>query len=666
MIKNQISETIAPKSAPFTESQMATKYGTFMLRVYPDETVVLWKDLSNTQPILVRVHSECLTGDLFGSYKCDCGKQFEQSLKAIDKNGGVFIYLRQEGRGIGLFEKIKAYQIQQEGYDTFEANVMLGHPPDQRTYEMAAKALFDLSIDKIELMTNNPSKVTALALLGINVVKQRSLPIKACKHNKKYLETKQLKFQHQYHNPLKCYSYQFHLESPSDVPKVKKMLNKRIWDPLLIIAVGINVNAHELWDKKTREDLKKLYAACKKEGFTPVVHLSFKGCKDQSYIPILKELKTRCPYVESIHLNDMDLMKPIHVQIATELFSVAIPLCNTTFYLVEDVDFRELVKTHDITLYLDKSKGRGIKESKSSFMKKIDHLLEYGLNTIGLCGGFGPECLSTFFFLKKHYKINFSIDAETKLKTNKRIDLEKIDDYLAELTHTPRKPKTDKIIQTKKMLEASKTQKKKIILKENIFYIHSNVFHPGIFPSTAWFASELLKQLQAPYDFCEVGCGAGVISCLLALSHPKVNVSATDINADACENTKVNATNLGVRNQLSVYNGNVLDALDEKMQFDYIFWALPFGYLDPVEEINLREAQVFDPGYRATEKFLKSAKKHLKKNGKLLLGFSQDLGHPHLLEELASQAGVRLKAIASSQLKEVDTLTFQVLEGQYQ
>ena len=126
----------------FAETKIATKFGIFNIRVYKEiygkETTVLWtENLDSTSPVLVRVHSECLTGDMLGSLQCDCGEQLSKSLQIIQKEGGVLIYLRQEGRGIGLFEKIKTYQLQGKGYDTFEANVILGHQPDARTYELA-------------------------------------------------------------------------------------------------------------------------------------------------------------------------------------------------------------------------------------------------------------------------------------------------------------------------------------------------------------------------------------------------------------------------------------------------------------------------------------------------------------------------------------------------
>lgn len=186
----------------FTETSLATQFGNFIIRVYADtqgkETIVLHTEhLNASVPVLVRMHSECMTGDTFHSLQCDCGEQLEQSLIQINKSGnGVLIYLRQEGRGIGLFEKIKSYALQQKGYDTFEANVLLGHHPDSRTYEKARMVLDDLGITRIRLLTNNPAKVSEIEKLGITVVERIPLIIPPNAHNARYLASKREKFNH--------------------------------------------------------------------------------------------------------------------------------------------------------------------------------------------------------------------------------------------------------------------------------------------------------------------------------------------------------------------------------------------------------------------------------------------------------------------------------------
>ena len=143
-----------------------------------------------TKPVLLRMHSECLTGDIFHSKRCDCGEQLEQALALMAKEGGVLLYLRQEGRGIGIINKLKAYQLQDKGADTVEANEQLGLPIDGRDYRVALKMATDLGISKIRLLTNNPLKEDAFSDSGIEVVERVPIEIKKRPENERYLNTK--------------------------------------------------------------------------------------------------------------------------------------------------------------------------------------------------------------------------------------------------------------------------------------------------------------------------------------------------------------------------------------------------------------------------------------------------------------------------------------------
>ncbi|MBM4326231.1 MAG: bifunctional 3,4-dihydroxy-2-butanone-4-phosphate synthase/GTP cyclohydrolase II [Deltaproteobacteria bacterium] len=154
-------------------------------------------DLNPEEPILVRVHSECLTGDVFGSRRCDCGPQLEKAMRMVSEEGrGVILYMRQEGRGIGLFNKIKAYALQDEGCDTVEANVRLGFKPDLRDYGIGAQILADLGVRKMRLMTNNPKKIVGLEGYGLEVVEQVPIVVDPCETNLRYLITKKEKMGH--------------------------------------------------------------------------------------------------------------------------------------------------------------------------------------------------------------------------------------------------------------------------------------------------------------------------------------------------------------------------------------------------------------------------------------------------------------------------------------
>lgn len=183
------------------ETTLPTKFGEFRMVGFQSlidgqEAVALIKDLQTGSIPLVRIHSECLTGDSFGSLRCDCGEQLAASLARFNDEGGILIYLRQEGRGIGLLNKLKAYALQDQGMDTVEANLHLGFPDDLRDYYLAAQILRDLGIEQIRLLSNNPRKIEGLSSYGVEIVGREELVIPANKVNEEYLKTKVRKLGH--------------------------------------------------------------------------------------------------------------------------------------------------------------------------------------------------------------------------------------------------------------------------------------------------------------------------------------------------------------------------------------------------------------------------------------------------------------------------------------
>ena len=193
---------IIPATRRVAKANLPTRYGAFEMFVYDtsehkEHVALSLGAVDDGEPVLVRAHSECLTGDVLGSSRCDCGEQLDDSLRYFREQGrGVLLYLRQEGRGIGLARKISAYALQEQGFDTVEANLALGLPEDARDYRVAAEMLFDLGVRRVRLLTNNPAKIEGLERHGVEVVERIPLEIAPNPSNLGYLRTKREKMGH--------------------------------------------------------------------------------------------------------------------------------------------------------------------------------------------------------------------------------------------------------------------------------------------------------------------------------------------------------------------------------------------------------------------------------------------------------------------------------------
>lgn len=180
-----------------TAAKVPTEWGTYMMNAYAEDVdqemphiAMVAEGMNPEEVVTVRIHSECITGDLFHSQRCDCGKQLDEAMKIINADKGILIYLRQEGRGIGIINKLKAYNLQDEGYDTIEANKQLGLEVDNRDYSLAVDILKDLGVKRINLLTNNPDKINAIDESDIELVQRLPLEIKPIETNYQYLKTK--------------------------------------------------------------------------------------------------------------------------------------------------------------------------------------------------------------------------------------------------------------------------------------------------------------------------------------------------------------------------------------------------------------------------------------------------------------------------------------------
>ncbi len=192
-----------PEVTRMTSTRIPTEHGEFQLCFYAntlddkEHLALIMGDVAHADSVLVRVHSECFTGDVLGSRRCDCGEQLDRSLAMVAKAGtGVVLYMRQEGRGIGLLDKLRAYNLQDQGFDTVDANLMLGHEADERDYTLAALMLEDLGVNSVRLITNNPAKISALEEAGMTVAERVSLEVAANTDNADYLLTKAERMDH--------------------------------------------------------------------------------------------------------------------------------------------------------------------------------------------------------------------------------------------------------------------------------------------------------------------------------------------------------------------------------------------------------------------------------------------------------------------------------------
>lgn len=204
-LPSESSALLPAKVQRISSARLPTKHGEFVVHVYqaadhPDEHVVIVKGDVARPEVLLRMHSECFTGDILGSLRCDCGEQLALALQRIEAEGGVVIYLRgHEGRGIGLGQKLRAYALQDKGLDTVEANLALGLPIDSRRFDAAADILRDLGVQSVRLMSNNPFKVAALNELGIAVIAREGHEVESNEESGRYLKTKREKLGHQLH-----------------------------------------------------------------------------------------------------------------------------------------------------------------------------------------------------------------------------------------------------------------------------------------------------------------------------------------------------------------------------------------------------------------------------------------------------------------------------------
>src|SRR5260221_7285925 len=388
-------------------ASLPTKHGNFTIIVWPakngkDAVALTTTQLDTSKPVLVRIHSECITGDVFGSYRCDCGQQKQKALVKIAKSkNGIFIYLKQEGRGIGLSEKIRAYALQEQGYDTHEANILLGHDPDPREYSKVKEILDQLGVKRIKLITNNPSKENSLREFGFDIVERIPLRVRSNKYNKKYLETKKVKFKHFNDGYRNNYFYTITgVEEAADIEAIAEHMKSYNIDPFLRIGIGFIATNSLLNDKEEMLKLENLFKVTLKSHppLIPILHYSFKHSHPKDYKAEILKIKKEMPYFKKLQMNDL---KKDHLDLllfASQHFSVHFPINDEYLHLISDPKYSRIVRLRKVLTLLDNSEGKGVQENIGSFERNITMCLNNGINDIGLAGGFGPNTLETFLY----------------------------------------------------------------------------------------------------------------------------------------------------------------------------------------------------------------------------------------------------------------------------
>ncbi len=223
-------------------------------------------------------------------------------------------------------------------------------------------------------------------------------------------------------------------------------------------------------------------------------------------------------------------------------------------------------------------------------------------------------------------------------------------------------PKSNFINSTRELINKSETSEEVVIGGVRII-TDPEVFNPAVFFSSEWFADHVSSLVKGEKVLIEVGCGTGIVSIRSAKDNADLVVHATDINEKAAEQTNINSKLNGVESRVFAYSGDVLDSIPNDVKADSIFWAMPFGYLEPEDELAGRDNQVFDPGYRAIRKFFAEARNHLNESGRLLVGFSVDIGHFELLENIAKENGFTLTTLVDTKGMEKESVSMEIYEA---
>lgn len=427
--------------------EMPTDFGVFDLRVWNGErgrelVAFSTPGIDPTKEVMLRVHSECLTGDLFHSLTCDCGPQKDLALKRIREHGnGIFIYHRQEGRNTGLFKKVQSYNLMQQGMDTHEALLSIAGHPDPREYSEVLTVL-DAIIGKhkscIRLLTNNPYKALFLERHGYKVVIE-PLRAGASIHNASYTQAKTEKF---LHNSIGYAPYTSVTLSRSDIRDNRKEIEHAIRNirpsaggRKLFLGVDLSLRSH-FKDPRIVGDLKSFQSSAIShiEGVYIVLHIYYPVSRTSQrdlkrflhQLSFPYSLQFRLPLDAKAGFRvDVDLLDSFHAE------HVIFQLKESHFYLLEQKSFAEYFASANKFLLLEDSWGQGRVEDLGITQQHVLQAVTRGLSRIAVAGGYSGENASRVHDLEDYFKIPISVDAESRLRTDGKLDAAKMKRYLA-------------------------------------------------------------------------------------------------------------------------------------------------------------------------------------------------------------------------------------------
>jgi len=427
-------------------TSIPTSFGVFKLWVWDKERgqeplALSTPELNPTKEVIVRIHSECLTGDVFSSLTCDCGPQKKVALQEIKKHGnGIFIYHRQEGRNMGLFKKIQAYNLMQGGLDTHEANILLSGSPDAREYSDILKILNILLHgykSALVLLSNNPYKKLFLERQGYCVV-MRPLCVGKTIYNTNYFQTKEQKFSH-YTVAYQPYAgiTLFREDLKNQGTNIARLINSfdlKNCGRKIFLGISIFPQNNDLKDNRLAKEINQFAQKFKNNpGVCIVLHLDYN--ERRLFYHDLKNflalLKFR--YSLQLRLNQNSKLSKIDLEILESLCgeNVIFQIKKNQYALLENPKFIECFQKAHTFLLLDESFGTGTSESLALTREKIMTVIKKDISHIAVAGGYNHDKLNEITALEDYFKIPISVDAESKLHKNHTLDLTETSAYLA-------------------------------------------------------------------------------------------------------------------------------------------------------------------------------------------------------------------------------------------